>query len=437
MDSLSDRADGGVLVVVGSGLRLYREYLLAGAAREHALWLFDTADPTWQTPYLTGSTLVDTSDPRALVEAARRLHAVRRVDGVFCFSEALVEPAAAVVEALGLPGMGPEAVRNCRDKSRTRALLDAARVGQPRSRAVASLEEATRVADEIGYPVVLKPRGLAGSLGVVFVPGRAELADAYRESSAPSYPGVPVFEASVLVEEYADGPEISVDGLLVDDVYRPLVLARKHVAMAPYFEETGHVVDSRDPLLADDELLALLADAHRALGATDTVTHTEVRLTSSGPRLIEVNARLGGGLIPLLGSLATGIDPGRCGARAALGRPVEPAAAAGGAVAGIHFAYPPDDCTVEAVHMPAPDALPGLHQAAALVEPGDVLRLPPRGYISRYAYAICTAETVPECESRLAAAGAALRLDHRPAPALTADAEPELAWAQTSPGTAR
>ncbi|MEU2913550.1 ATP-grasp domain-containing protein [Streptomyces massasporeus] len=437
MDSFPERANGGVLVVVGSGIRLYREYLLAGAAREHPLWLFDTDEPTWQSPYLAGFSRVNTSDPEALVAAARDLSAVRRIDGVFCFSEALVEPAAALVEEFGLSGMGSEAVRNCRDKSRTRTLLASSGVGQPRSAAVSSYDEAARAADEFGFPLVLKPRGLAGSLGVVLVPEPAGLFDAYREAAAPNYPGVPTFEASVLVEEYADGPEISVDGLLADGVYRPLVLARKKVAMEPYFEETGHLVDPCDPLLSSGELLTLLTDAHRALGATGAITHTEVRLTASGPRLIEVNARLGGGLIPFLGSLATGIDPGRCGARAALGRPVELPVAESRQVAGIHFAYPPEDCTVESVRVPDRDALPGLQQAISLVTPGDVLRLPPRGYISRYAYAICVADTVAACRERLALAGAALGLEHRPAPALTTDAEPELVWAPLSPGAAR
>ncbi|MFJ9698302.1 ATP-grasp domain-containing protein [Streptomyces fradiae] len=443
MNSRPDAPRDGVLVVVGSGIRLYREYLLAGAAREHPLWLFDSREPSWQTPYLAGSTLVDTSDPRALVDAATALAATRPVDGVLCYTEALVEPAAAIVDSLGLPGMSREAVSVCRDKGRTRRRLAEAGVGQPRFAAVPSLDEAARAAEAIGYPVVLKPRGLAGSLGVVHVPGPADLARAYREATAPSYPGVPTYDAPVLVEEYADGPEISVDGLLADGVYRPLVLARKRVAMPPYFEEEGHLVDAADPLLTSPELLAFLTDVHRALGATGSLTHTELRLTAKGPRLIEVNARLGGGLIPLLGRLAGGVDPGRAGARAALGLPVdaagpEPAGEgrAGGRVAAVHFSYPAEDCTVEAVRLPEEGAVPGLHHAAALAEPGDVLRLPPRGYISRYAYAICVADTVEECEESVALARAAVRLDHRPAPAFDPDAGPELAWSTAPPSPA-
>ena len=45
-----------VLIVIGSGSRLYREYLLAAAAQRHPVWLLDAGEPSWQAPYLTGHT---------------------------------------------------------------------------------------------------------------------------------------------------------------------------------------------------------------------------------------------------------------------------------------------------------------------------------------------------------------------------------------------
>jgi len=77
-------------------------------------------------------------------------------------------------------------------------------------------------------------------------------------------------------------------------VYRPFCLARKQLGAPPYFEEIGHVVDATDPLLSDPALLAVLSDAHRALGVADGVTHTEIPAHRRGPVIIEVNARLGG-----------------------------------------------------------------------------------------------------------------------------------------------
>jgi len=91
-------------------------------------------------------------------------------------------------------------------------------------------------------------------------------------------------------------------------------------ATRPYFEEVGHIVDAADPLLADPGLAAVLAAAHRALGFTDGITHAEFKLTGDGPVVIEVNARLGGDLIPYLGMRASGIDPGLAAAAVACGQ---------------------------------------------------------------------------------------------------------------------
>jgi hypothetical protein len=101
----------------------------------------------------------------------------------------------------------------------------------------------------------------------------------------------------------------------------PMFLARKQVGYPPYFEELGHVVDAADPLLSDDDVLHVLRHAHSALGFTDGMTHTELKLTPAGPMIVEVNARLGGGLIPYLGMRASGMDPGLAAAAVACGQP--------------------------------------------------------------------------------------------------------------------
>jgi biotin carboxylase len=325
--------------------------------------------------------------------------------------------------------MPVEAARNCRDKRRTRQVLATAGVPQPESVAVASLDEATRQAARIGYPVVLKPRGLGASQGVVCVTSPGEVAEGYAAASEATQPGAPSFTRHVLVEEYLDGPEISVDGAIVDGQYHPLFLARKSLGPAPFFEETGHLVDSADPLLGSAELLQMLAAAHRALGVVRGITHTEVRLTSRGPRIVEVNGRLGGGFIPYLGMLATGVDPGRVAARIACGEPTSPGddiPTRHGAV-GIRFLYPPEDCRVGKVSLPAPGAFEGLRECVATVGPGVLLRLPPRGYLARYAYAICEGPTAQECAGRLNKATAAIHLDHAPAPPFD-PANPDYAW---------
>lgn len=385
------------VLLVGSGHQRYREYLMASIAHEHDIWLLDVAEPRWQARHLVGFTVLDPFDERGLVAAARTVARTRSVAGVVCYDEALILPAAHVVEALGIPGAGVDAVRRCRDKLATRQALAAAGLPQPQSIAVTSRADAAAAARRVGYPVVLKPRGLGASQGVVVAADAGALDDAFAVATAAEYPGVPRYP-TILVEEFVDGPEISIDGFVADGDYQILFVARKQLGLEPYFEEIGHIVDAADPLLHDPELERYLAAIHRALAIERGMTHTEIKLTSRGPRLIEVNGRLGGDLIPFIGREATGVDPGEVAAAIAVGGRPEVCPRRQRCV-GIRFCYPPVDCRVLSVALPRTGA--GLVAAEALVEPGDAVRLPPNAYAQRIAYVICEGDDPPRCNARL------------------------------------
>jgi biotin carboxylase len=409
--------DEGVVLLIGSGVQRYREYLLAGAARGRRIWLIDAAESTWQKPYVAGTTVVPLLNPArltpnkdALIEAALAIAKRERVVGVFSYDEVLIVTTAHIADQLGLPGSTIDGVENCRNKARNRAVLTEAGLPQPRFQMVRTLAEAQAAAEATGYPLVLKPQGMGASIGVIRVDGPAELADAFAMSLKSSYGGNPTYEGGVLVEEMLVGPEISIDGAVFDGEYIPLFLARKSTGLPPYFEEVGHVVDPHDPLLADREFLDVLARAHKAAKFQYGMTHTEVMLTKRGPAIVEINGRLGGDLIPYLGQLATGIDPGAVAADVASG--IRPTVAPSlDRVVGIRFAYPPQDCRVVATSVPEPGSLPGLLESAAMVPAGRELRLPPNGYLGRYAYAIATADSPAECAARLDAAIAQAHLE--------------------------
>jgi biotin carboxylase len=412
--------DDGVVLLIGSGRQLYREYLLSGLARRAAVWLIDEQPMTWQRPYVAGGTVVRpldhermVPDQPGLIDAAVRIARDRKVTGVVTYDEALVIAAAHVAEALGVPGLTVSGARNCRDKHRSRTALRAAGLPQPGFALARTLGEATRAAAGFGYPVVVKPRGLAASIGVARVTGPEDLARAFAVVERARRAGPPDFEDGALIEELVEGPEISIDGVISAGSYQPFCLARKRLGPPPCFEETGHLVDAADPLAADPALRSVLARAHEALGVPDGVTHTEVRMAARGPVIIEVNARLGGDLIPYLGLLATGTDPGQVAADAAAGmRPdVRPRQRR---CAGVRFLYPPEDCRVLGISVPGTGAIPGLVSARAMVPPGATVRLPPRAHLGRHALVIATADTPDACERVLDEAAALVGLRYEP-----------------------
>ncbi|NUR30094.1 MAG: ATP-grasp domain-containing protein, partial [Catenulispora sp.] len=320
---------------------------------------------------------------------------------------------AALAEGLGLPTAPAEAVGRCRDKPGPRPALDAAGVPQARSLAVGSAEDALAAAAGLGYPVVVKPRSLAASFGVVRVDRAEEMAGAFAAAAGIVLPEEKTrYAEPVLVEEYLDGPEISVESACFGGQVAVLAVARKQLGFAPAFEEVGHVVAADDPLLVDPELAELVAAAHRAVGYHTGVTHTELRRTASGLQVFEINARLAGGHIPLLGLLARGVDVNRIAADVACGREPDLAGSVN-RVAAIRFFYPEQDGVLARVVVDE-DALPAeIEQARVLMAPMTDVKLPPRGvaWLSRVAHAIAVADTADECRAALDAAEKAITME--------------------------
>ena len=235
---------------------------------------------------------------------------------------------------------------------------------------------------------------------------------------------VRVREALTLTGSSRAGAEISIDGAVVDGRYVPMFVARKQLSEHPYFQETGHVVDAADELQRDPQLMEMLRAAHVALGLRRGMTHSEVRLTSGGPRIVEINARLGGDLIPYVGMLATGIDPARVAVDVVLGR--EPDVRMTEAKAAeIRFFYPTEDSIVRDVELPR--AVGGLHLAEATAREGAILRLPPRGYLARYAQLICVADDGDAARAAADEASAGVTLRYDRAPRFQGD-RPDLSW---------
>jgi biotin carboxylase len=403
-----------MLLLIATGMRVYREYLLRSISSRFRVHLFHTAEPTWENDYIAGWTVVpSTIDGPAMAREALRLNESEPIEGVLCWDEGRILAASHVAELLGLPNGDPAMTWRLRDKAQTREALASSSVPQPLSVAVKTLDEALVGADKVGYPAILKPRGLGASLGVVRVDNPAELRENFAFTYGTKAPDPVVYASDhpVLVEECVTGEEISIDSVVQDGKVTPLFVARKVVGYPPYAEEIGHYVDAADPLLTDQEFTDVLQETHTALGFLDGWTHVEYMLTATGPQLIEVNGRLGGDMIPYLGMLATGIDPGLIAASAACGLDVsiEPTRRR---VAGIRFFYVDrDDTTIGAIAFDTAALPAAVNRAITVAQPGAVVSPPPKGTVwGRIAYATALGDSIAECGHALDAAAGALEV---------------------------
>src|SRR6266702_1265845 len=391
----------GPLLVISSGSQLYREYALQAIAAHFPIVLLNDRPKTWQAPYLLDFVQVPLTDAEAVLTVVSELKQRYRFSGVFTYEEAFVVEAALVAESLNLPSNSVQTARLCRDKYLMRQAWQTALVPSACSYLVRSLSEAEEVAEKIGYPVVVKPRGLAASVGVIRADTARDLPGGYTIANVQPHPAFRAAGDGLLVEEYLDGPEISVESAVVHGQINVIAIVHKQVGLAPCFEELGHIVAPNEPLPEESAIRAVVVAAHKALGIHMGVTHAELRLTKQGPRMIELGMRSAGDLIPYLVRLATGVDLNEASARIAVNdmpvlEPLRLTAAA------IRFLYPSYDARVLKLAVKA-EAFeqPWLDKVAFESQPGSELYLPPRGFLSRLGFVIVTGSSISECQSRI------------------------------------
>ncbi|MET9115253.1 ATP-grasp domain-containing protein [Streptomyces longwoodensis] len=400
-------ATSSTLLLVGSGTHLRQGHLLSQLAAAADVVLLDTAAPTWQKPWIRDAEVYDRRETPLPVEQARRLCRDHDVRAVVSYSESEIVLAAELAEALGLPGLPVEAARLCRDKHRQRELLNRTGLSPTASVLVHDVQEGLRAAADIGYPVVVKPRGLSGSLGVGRVSGPADFTRFFGLASGVDTMGLA--SDGFLVEECVTGTEFLVDVWSSGGTAEVVYSGRKYMANDPYPIDTGHIMG--EGALPDAEYaagLALARDAVLAAGIDRTIANLDVVLTPDGPRVMEINGRPAGDLAPVIADLGTGLSVGGLLADAALGRPLH-AEPVPNRAAGIKFLYPARRQRFEGLaEAPELRVQPWLHEVGELPERGSVVEPPPDDYFGRAGWVIATGSHADQVHERLTEAERAL-----------------------------
>jgi hypothetical protein len=258
-------------------------------------WVIDFYDPDGAADVIAAGAAADPDAP---------VRAVLPVGG-----EGPARVAALAAQRIGLDGRDPDAVAAVGNKLRMREICAAARapsLAVPRFLA-ARIDElpvdvAARVAVGVGWPCVLKPLLLSASRGVM----RADDPQTFIEQFArlrrlllapPLLEMDPIASRQILVEEYIEGPEVALEGLLYGDTLHPLAIFDKPDPLeGPFFEETIYVTPSRLPGETQSAIAAAVASVARAVGIGSGPVHAELRLGAGTPVVIDLAARPIGGL---------------------------------------------------------------------------------------------------------------------------------------------
>ena len=172
----------------------------------------------------------------------------------------------------------------------------------PKYLQVSSVDETDNL--ELQYPLIVKPTDRSGSRGVQLVYNRDEL----RKAIACSLDAG--FEKKVLLEEYVEGTEYSVECLSYKKKHELIAVTRKYTSGNNMFIERGHLEPGCKDIGMLEKIRNTVFHALDSLEIENGPSHSEIRINENGDiKFIEIGARMGGDCIgSSLVELSTGID---------------------------------------------------------------------------------------------------------------------------------
>jgi biotin carboxylase len=259
---------------------------------------------------------VDLKEQKTLLERARFYKETSGLDGIFTAGTDFSLSVAFIAENLGLPGIPAEVALNATNKARMRELFAARGIPSP-AFISCGRDGLDRLLSFPGnFPVVVKPVDNMGARGVQMVQNPSDLKAACEKALAFSRSG------SVIVEEFINGPEFSVDALVYQGRIHAFGIADRHIYFPPFFVELGHTF----PSCAGEKVLKDVEEVFRqgieALGIDNGAAKGDIFHTGGGAVVGEIAARLSGGYMSgWTCPYACGVDITEAAMNIALGLP--------------------------------------------------------------------------------------------------------------------
>lgn len=244
------------------------------------------------------------TDEEIMLEIAREQH----VDGVIhpC-SEVSMNVMGRINDELSLAGITKEQAIRATNKHLMREAFEKGNAPSPKSILTDSAEDAwEHLQNDFSTDGILKPSRNSGSRGIAKVVrdmNKTDFINAYNIALNESR------DKSVLIEQFIEGPEFSIEIIVWNGKVNVLTVTDKKTTGAPHFVELGHNQPSCYSKEDVETLKAAAVAGVKALGVNNCACHAEAKLMNGKAYLMEIGARLGGDFISTeLTHLSTGID---------------------------------------------------------------------------------------------------------------------------------
>lgn len=206
---------------------------------------------------------------------------------------------ARVAEKYGFPFYSAETAQWSTDKYQMKQRFLEGGVPCARGRLISKIEDAA----DLYYPLIVKPRDNSGSRGVKLCRTKEELAASMAEALEYSHLD------TVLVEEYIEGQEYSIEGLHYEGKSEVIQFTEKKTTEFPYNVELGHKQPANLTDAQKDAIRDLISKIAQCMHFENCPSHTELKINERGIFIIETSPRLGGDYITsTLVPLSTGIN---------------------------------------------------------------------------------------------------------------------------------
>lgn len=206
---------------------------------------------------------------------------------------------ARIAEKYGFPFYSVETAQWSTDKFQMKHRFELGGVPHAKGRLISKIEET----EGLVFPVIVKPRDNSGSRGVKLCRNAEELKASIEEALENSKLD------TVLVEEYIDGPEYSIEGLHYDGKSEVIQFTEKKTTEFPYNVELGHIQPANISEENQQKIREIVAKIGKAMNFENCPSHTELKINDRGIFVIEASPRLGGDYITsTLSPLSTGVN---------------------------------------------------------------------------------------------------------------------------------
>lgn len=267
-------------------------------------------DPSWELDYADMFFKCNVRDIEKSVQKAKEINEMIHIDGVISIVEHAVPTAAAIAETLKLTYITPETAYRARNKYEMKEAYSNNDIKLAKYELISTLNEANKFAEENGFPIVLKPIIGGGSICVLKINNKKELdenfeklkkeiIEIYSKDSLYNETTAKYKDRIILVEEYIDGIEMSVESINFQGNTDVIAIHEKEMfGDINIFPEAFFCTPASFLSEIQNHIIEITKKSNAALGINYGLSHTEYRLTKSNELyIIETGARMGGGPI--------------------------------------------------------------------------------------------------------------------------------------------